>query len=36
MTNLRAWLEKQSPEEREHFLREIPRLWLEGGQLKEL
>ena len=36
MTNLRAWLEKKSPEEREHFLREIPRLWLEGGQLRNL
>ncbi|MDJ0735472.1 MAG: hypothetical protein QNJ47_15670 [Nostocaceae cyanobacterium] len=36
MSNLRAWLQEKSPEEREHFLEEIPRLWLEGGQLKKL
>ena len=36
MINLRSWLEKQSPEEREHFLREIPRLFLEGGQIQKL
>ena len=36
MSNLRLWLEKQLPEEREHFLREIPRLWLEGGEFKKL
>ncbi len=36
MSNLRAWLEEKSPEKREHFLREIPRLWLESRQLKKL
>ena len=29
MSNLRAWLGEKSPEEIEHFLGEIPRLWLE-------
>lgn len=36
MTNLRSWLSQKSPEEIEHFLGEIPRLWLEGGNLNKL
>ncbi|NEO45999.1 MAG: WD40 repeat domain-containing protein, partial [Moorea sp. SIO4A3] len=36
MSNLRSWLGKKSPEEIEHFLGELPRLWLEGGQLNKL
>nr|NMF67537.1 hypothetical protein [Brasilonema octagenarum UFV-OR1] len=35
MSNLRTWLTEKSPEEREHFLGEVPRLWLEGGQVKK-
>ncbi|OLT59008.1 WD40 repeat domain-containing protein [Moorena bouillonii] len=36
MSNLRSWLGQKSPEEIEHFLGDIPRLWLEGGQLNKL
>ncbi|AOY79923.1 WD40 repeat domain-containing protein [Moorena producens JHB] len=36
MTNLRNWLSQKSPEEIEHFLGEIPRLWLEGGKVNNL
>ncbi|NEQ12491.1 MAG: WD40 repeat domain-containing protein [Moorea sp. SIO3E2] len=36
MTNLRNWLGQKSPEEIEHFLGEIPRLWLEGGKVNNL
>ncbi|AOW99467.1 hypothetical protein BJP34_08370 [Moorena producens PAL-8-15-08-1] len=36
MSNLRSWLAQKSPEEIEHFLGEIPRLWLEGGNLNKL
>ncbi|NEQ82242.1 MAG: hypothetical protein F6K26_18900 [Moorea sp. SIO2I5] len=36
MTNLRSWLGQKSPEEIEHFLGELPRLWLEGGNLNKL
>ncbi|NER89500.1 WD40 repeat domain-containing protein [Moorena sp. SIO3A2] len=36
MSNLRSWLWQKSPEEIEHFLGEIPRLWLEGGNLNKL
>ncbi|EGJ33197.1 MULTISPECIES: WD40 repeat domain-containing protein [Moorena] len=36
MSNLRSWLGQKSPEEIEHFLGEIPRLWLEGGNLNKL
>ncbi|NEO93353.1 MAG: WD40 repeat domain-containing protein [Moorea sp. SIO3G5] len=36
MTNLRSWLREKSPEEIEHFLGEIIRLCLEGGQLNKL
>ncbi|NMF65537.1 beta-propeller domain-containing protein [Brasilonema octagenarum] len=36
MSNLRAWLAEKSSEERELFLSEVPRLWLEGGQVKKL
>jgi len=36
MSNLRAWLGEKSPEEIEHFLGNIPCLWLEGGQVHKL
>ncbi|NEQ10722.1 MAG: WD40 repeat domain-containing protein, partial [Moorea sp. SIO4E2] len=36
MSNLRSWLGQKSPEEIEHFLGEIPRLWLEGENLNKL
>ncbi len=36
MSNVRSHLSQKSPEEIEHFLGEIPRLWLEGGQLHKL
>ena len=36
MSNLRAWLAEKSPEEVEHFLREISRLCLEGNQIRKL
>ncbi|MBN3961526.1 hypothetical protein [Nostoc sp. NMS8] len=36
MSNLRAWLTEKSSEQTEHFLGEIPRLWLESGQINKL
>ncbi|NEP22897.1 hypothetical protein [Moorena sp. SIO3I6] len=36
MSNLRSCLEKKSPEEIEHFLGDLPRLWLESDKLNEL
>ncbi|HLO83992.1 MAG TPA: hypothetical protein VK203_03110, partial [Nostocaceae cyanobacterium] len=35
MSNLRAWLADKSPEEQEHFLGEVPRLWVEGGSFDQ-
>ncbi|NEO73146.1 WD40 repeat domain-containing protein [Moorena sp. SIO3H5] len=36
MSNIHSWLLEKSPEEIEHFLGDIPRLWLESGNLNKL